>query len=192
MLGGKYTKDYRLENTVDEKGRQVTTAVYVGRYYVFSASGDEVRRGRIAILLSAAAAAVFMLCGLLFYDNRGFASQYYTIVPFFVCVFPLMYLFFGVNSAFAFTGGYTREKKDHTGDRIAKCSFLGMLFSGAALAGIAVSAVLKLTGIEERPLTLNSVFFIASAVLTFVSFIVAFSNRKSVAMEERKDAPAGD
>jgi len=54
MAGNKYIGDYRLNETFDEKGRVHVESEYIGTYYCFSGSHDEVRcylrRGAVLIV----------------------------------------------------------------------------------------------------------------------------------------------
>lgn len=184
MITNKYARDYRLENQIDAKGRTVTKAVYVGKYYTFEKTEAEVRAGRTVLLIAGIAAVCMIALGLAVYNNRGFASQYYTLVPFLLCVFPLLYLGMALYSILTFKEKCTREQRDHIADRVAKCGFTGMLFSGIAVIGILVSAILRISGVEERPVTANDIVFISAAVLLFAAFLVVFSRRKTVSMKE--------
>ena len=184
MIHNKYANDYKLENVLDAKGRTVTKAIYKGVWYGFVKSPEEVKKASRRLAAAAGCAALSLAAGLSFYANTGFSAQYYTNIPFLVCAFPLIFLFVAVYSLFRPREKYTREQKDKTGDRIAKTSFLGMLFSGVNLVGIIVAAILKLTGVETRPVRLNDIIFIVFSVLLFASTIFAFSLRKEFVMEE--------
>ena len=187
MITNKYAKDYRLENVVNEKGKTVTKPVYVGKYYVFERPQEEVMAGRKLMLISAIVSAASLMIGMGFYNNTGFTSQYYTSAPFMLCAFPLLYFCMAVYSLMTFKDKCTREKKDHTDDRIAKCSFVGMLLSAANISGIIVASVLKLTGAESRPLTYNDIIYIIASVVLFASFFTAFKNKKKIEMKETEE-----
>lgn len=184
MITNKYAQDYRLENRIDAKGRTVTKAVYIGKYYTFEKSEEEVRSGRTVLLIAGIAAVVMLALGLAVYNNKGFAAQYYTLVPFLLCAFPLIYLAIALYSILTFKEKCTREQRDHIADRVAKCGFVGMLFSGISVVGILVSAGLKIGGVEERPVGANDVIFIVAALLLFAAFLTVFLRRKVVSMKE--------
>ena len=43
MVSKKYTDDYRTESTIDENGKVIRKAVYIGPYYVHAAPEKDVR-----------------------------------------------------------------------------------------------------------------------------------------------------
>ncbi len=187
MIHNKYANDYKLENVLDSKGRTVTKAIYQGPDFCFVKTPEEVRKASLRLAVLAGCAALFLAAGLSFYANTGFSAQYYTSTPFLVCAFPLIFLFLAVYSLFRPREKYTREQKDKTGDRIAKTTFLGMLFSGVNLVGIIVASILKATGVETRPVTMNDVIFIVFSVLLFAAMTLSFGLRKEFVMEEIKN-----
>ena len=184
MISNKYVNDYRLENVVNKKGRTVTKAVYVGKYYTFAKRSDEVESGKRFLLSCGIFSLVLFIIALAFYSNKGFSAQYYTLTPFIVCSFPLGYYMVALYDIFTFKEKCIREKKDHMHDRIAKCSFVCMLLSGITALGVLIALVLKLTGIEERESRGGDFVFLACAVMISVSFFIAFSHRDDISMKE--------
>lgn len=192
MITNKYAQDYRLENRVNAKGKTVTKTVYVGKYYTFDRTPEKMRAEKRILLIAAVCALAMLALGAGVYNNQGFSSQYYTLVPFLVCAFPLLYLGMALYSVFTFKGKCTREQKDHISERIPKCGFAGMVFSGAGVIGILISTGLKIAGVEERPVHANDIIFMTAAVLMFLAFLVVFLRRKAFLMKEinKPDVPA--
>jgi hypothetical protein len=186
MLSKKYVGDYRLENVKDKNGKLVTRPVYKGAWYVFVNGADNVRQETRLIAVLTAAAIVFLAVSLLFYSNKGFTAQYYTLIPFLVCVFPLMYLCIAVYNLIKVTRRdpvrATREENDKMSDRVAKCTFVMMLLSGWNLCGIVLAYILKLAGKEARPVVTGDIVFSLSSALFFAVIVFIFSRRKKTAM----------
>ncbi len=186
MLNKKYVGDYRLENVKDKNGKLVTRPVYKGAWYVFVNGADNVRQETRLIAVLTAAAIVFFAVSLLFYSNKGFTAQYYTLIPFLVCVFPLMYLCIAVYNLIKVTRRdpvrATREENDKMSDRVAKCTFVMMLLSGWNLCGIVLAYILKLAGKEARPVVTGDIVFSLSSALFFAVIVFIFSRRKKTAM----------
>ncbi len=186
MLSKKYVGDYRLENVKDKNGKLVTRPVYKGAWYVFVNGADNVRQETRLIAVLTAAAIVFLAVSLLFYSNKGFTAQYYTLIPFLVCVFPLIYLCIAVYNLIKVTRRdpvrATREENDKMSDRVAKCTFVMMLLSGWNLCGIVLAYILKLAGKEARPVVTGDIVFSLSSALFFAVIVFIFSRRKKTAM----------
>lgn len=188
MFNKKYVGDYRLENEKNKKGKQVTKAVYKSAYFVFEKPEDEVKSAvRVLTVLTALAAAAFVIA-LVFYSNKGFSAQYYTLIPFALCVFPLMYLGFAVFALNKFLRGSdrraTREQKDKMHERVAKSSFVIMLLSGWNLCGIILAFILMTVGREARPVTANDIIFALMSIIFFTSAVFSFSFRKKLQMRQ--------
>ncbi|MBO4326072.1 MAG: hypothetical protein J5950_02230 [Clostridia bacterium] len=186
MLNKKYVGDYRLENMKDKKGKVVTKPVYKGTYYVFEKPADKVRSEVRLIAAFTLLAILFFVLAVAFYSNKGFSAQYYTLVPFLVCVFPLLYLaiaaFYLLKSGNSPESPVTRERKDKMHERLAKSSFVIMLLSGWNLCGIVLAYILKLAGRESRPVTVNDIVFSSASLFFFASIVLVFSRRKNVTM----------
>ena len=188
MLNKKYVGDYRLENKENKKGKMVTKAVYKSAYFVFEKPEEEVKNAVRAVTVLTAAAAVAFAVAIVFYSNKGFSAQYYTLIPFALCVFPLLYLCFAVYSLNKFMRGTehraTREQKDKMYERLAKSSFIIMLLSGWNICGIILAFILKNAGQEARPVTTNDIIFAIMSIIFFTSAVLSFSFRKKVSMRQ--------
>ncbi len=187
MMGfKKYVNDYKLENVKDKNGKVVTKTVYRGDYFVYRYKGTELKNARTAVIACVAVALTSFVLGLVFYRNTGFTSQYYTLAPFLCCGFPLIYLCIAAFNVIRTGEGkkVDREHKDGIHDRIAKCLTAIMVLDGLGVSGIAVSAVLKMTGVEERPFTYSDAIFMAAAGTLLISAVLAFSPRKKLIMDK--------
>ena len=186
MFSRKYAGDYRLENVKDKNGKLVTKPVYKGQYFVFEQSADNIKAEvRLVTAVTAAAILLFVLA-LVFYSNKGFSAQYYTLIPFLICVFPLLYLGFAVYCLIKVSRRTdmraTREEKDKMYDRLAKCTFVMMLLSGWNICGIVLAYILKLAGKETRPVTAGDIVFSLSSLLFFAAVVFIFTRRKKFTM----------
>ena len=164
----------------------MTKAVYKGQYYAFEQSADNVKSEvRIVTVFTAAAILLFALA-LAFYSNKGFSAQYYTLIPFLVCMFPLLYLGFAVYCLNKVCRREdmraTREEKDKMYDRLAKCTFVIMLLSGWNICGVILAYILKLVGKETRPVTSGDIVFSLSSLLFFAAIVFIFTRRKKFIM----------
>ncbi|MBO5077872.1 MAG: hypothetical protein J5584_09795 [Clostridia bacterium] len=184
MVSRRYVGDYRLENVKDKNGKLVTKPVYKGKYYVFEKSAEEAGRGIRSLTACAVLAVLTLVLGLALVGNKGFASQYYTVLPMVICTLPLAYLCVAVYYLLTSKLPVIRERKEKMSDRVAKCSFVTMLLAGWNLSGILLAFVLKLSGVEKRPFTAGDGVYIAASLLFFGAVLGAFLARKSVAMLE--------
>ncbi len=182
MVTRKYVKDYRLENTTGKNGRIVTKPVYAGAYYVFEKTPEEVKRARLLVTIFGAAAALCLIAGLAVYGRNGFTSQYYTLFPFALCAFPLLYLGFAVYAFYVNKEEITREKKEKMIDRLEKSSLAATILSALNLIGLLIAFILKIAGVEKRPVTVSDVVFISVSTLLFIVSVLVFGFRKSLRM----------
>lgn len=182
----KYLNDYRLENVENKKGKIVTKAVYRGDYFVYRYRGEELRRARITVISCSACLLVAFVLGLVFYRNSGFTSQYYTLAPYLLCLFPIFYLCLAVYNVIKTGEGVKtdREHKDGIHDRIAKCTTGIMILDGLCFAGLIVSTVLKITGVETRPFLYTDAVFIAASSLVLMLSAAVFVSKKKLVMEK--------
>lgn len=182
MATKKYVKDYRLENTTGKNGRTVTKPVYAGAYYVYEKTPEEVRHARLMVTIFGAAAVLSLIAGLAVYGRDGFTSQYYTLFPFALCAFPLLYLGFAVYAFYVNKDKITREKKEKMIDRLEKSGLIASIFSAMNLIGLLIAAILKIAGVETRPMLVNDIIFIAVSSLLFIVSVLIFGLRKSLRM----------
>ena len=184
MLNKKHVDDYRLENVKDKKGRTVTKAVYAEKYYTFVIPDEELKTVRRTFLIFGILFTAMFITAIAFYRNVGFSSQYYTLIPFAACAFPLFYYWCAIYEIMRFKEKCTGIEKDHMKDRIAKCTFVMMILSGWNLCGILLAFILTLTGTETRPVTYYYIVYIISSALFFSFVLCAFSKRKKLDMRE--------
>lgn len=87
MAGKKHIKDYRLVETVDERGRIHTSHEYIGSYYRFALEADELRREKRLYLALCAVAAAAFLAALV--PRSAATRTLYTALPFVFSALPL-------------------------------------------------------------------------------------------------------
>ena len=184
MVSRRYVGDYRLENDRDKNGKLVTKPVYKGKYYVFEKNAEEVQRATRMLVVCALTAIIALAIGLTFVGNKGFSSQFYTVLPQAICVLPLAYFCVAVYYLLTTKLPATRERKEKMSDRVSKCSFIMLLMAGWNLSGILLAFILKLSRVEKRPVLTGDVVYIASSLLFFGAVLAAFMTRKSITMFE--------
>ncbi len=192
MVSRRYVGDYRLENVKDKNGKLVTKPVYKGKYYVFEKSAEEVRRGITTLSACALAAVLTLAAALVFAGNKGFTSQFYTVLPMVICTLPLAFFCVAVYYLRTVKLPAVRERKEKMSDRVSKCAFIMLLMAGWNLSGTLLAFILKLSGVEKRPFTAGDGVFIAASLAFFAAVLGAFLARKSVTMIENAGVAAAD
>lgn len=141
MSRNKYVKDYRLEPTVDEKGKIRTKAVYVGGEYDYDLDPGTVSRSR-RVLVSASVLGWIAFISALIPKTALFRSLYFAL-PFAFCALPL----FLVSETALLDTRNVPPLEHRTADRLSAGltyrAVLFLLFSAASVVGYAVWMVLN-------------------------------------------------
>lgn len=128
---GKYVKDFRIEETKDEKGRVRRRAVYTGVWTVLRRPGP----GTSAVLWSSLLLS-FLIAGLYGWAvtvTHLTAGSYWVMVPLLLGLFPVLYLLMGALSL-PFRGKpMRRDQYMHGFIRVSRSCFAVSVFSLAAL-----------------------------------------------------------
>ena len=175
MVSKKYTKDYRLENTIGKDGKIVTVTVYCGEYYGFIADKDKLRRARAYIVLSCLFYWVFFWLGLAF--DSGSMRQLYVSLPYFIGFLPAVYLSSSVYYLVKYTRrplekGFTREQHDRVYERMAQSSFVTLLLAAFAAVGVVFYFIFKfktLGGLGDILTVLSILIMLTASALVFVT-----------------------
>lgn len=180
MVTRKYLKDYRLEDSLDERGRLRTRAVYVGGDYVFSMPQRAGKRQRWTILL------LNVACWLLFFGallpSSTASYTLYCVLPFVACVLTLLYESAAVGSLMTAKEPLKREQADRLSGRLPTTALLTLIFSGVALGGCGVIA-LRAWG---TLLWGDAVFAAAAALLAGASAAILYLARGFAAVKREE------
>jgi amino acid transporter len=129
----KYTEDYENVVSVDDKGKEQTTAVYRGVYFEINLEEEELRRvKRNSLILLGAVILLHLLAG--FVGNKGM-YQYYVSLPYVVAFFPLLYLALGLFLLPREKRKYRRDEVGHSYYRARTSSLVLLIFLSIAVLG---------------------------------------------------------
>ena len=157
MSRNRYVGDYRLVESIDERGRIRTDFEYIGATYVH-AGGATAARGLLRRALTACGVGWAAFVGALIPVSRA-ARTLYVSLPFAFAALPL-----GLMTAVVFRVLRAGEKLEHRHadqleNRCPACSFFTILLCVVALAGEGVNL---LRGVQMLP---GDIAFAAGAAL---------------------------
>ena len=184
MSRNKYVKDYRLEPTVNEKGKIRTKAVYVGGEYDYDLDRETVRRsGRV--LASASVLGWIAFVAALVPKTSVLRSLYFAL-PFAFCALPL----FLVSETALFDARKEPPLEHRTADRLSAGivfrSVLFLVFSAASVVGYAVSVIRNFRSAVPADIVAG-----VSSALLLVCAVAVFAVRKKFSThpvgEEKQD-----
>ena len=133
MAGKKYAKDYRLSDTLDERGRIRTETEYIGSFYRFSAGRDTARRVLRQMLVFAALGAFCFLVSLL---PRSTASlTLYVMLPYLFSALPLGLLLAALLRLRRLGDRLDRRASDQANDRVPGCCLWLLILPGVSVLG---------------------------------------------------------
>lgn len=128
-LRRRYMKDYELQTELNDDGREVKVARYIGNFFDTDLDADglrALRRRCIALSLGAAAAAVVALC-----LRHGAMTSFLAILPLALAMFPLLYGAMGSFRLPREAKGLRSDEVEYSFDRI-RHSAPGIAVLGAA------------------------------------------------------------
>ncbi len=135
---GKYIRDFRIEETTDEKGRVHRKAVYTGAWTVIRNPGPAVRGKLWSVLLLSAALACAYARMLLLTHLTG--SRLEVMIPLLAGLFPLLYLLMGAFSLPFRLKPMRRDQYMHSFIRVSRsCTAVGVF----ALLGLVCTLILR-------------------------------------------------
>ena len=139
MVSKKYIGDYRLEDSLDARGRLRSTAVYIGGDYGFADPAQACQKARLcALWLQLSAWLLFI--GALFPKSAASRAMC-CVLPLAVCALPLGIGAVAVCRLLAVREPFTRERADKISQRLPIAALLTLIFSGLAVLGFGVLAV---------------------------------------------------
>lgn len=133
----RYLQDYENVVTTDEKGREVTTPVYKGKYFQTGLDKEGTARFKRAnVLLLLAIVVLHFICGY-FIASPG-SRQIYIALPYAVAYFPILYLAFGIFRLPNDSRKYRSEEIGLSFDRVKKSTRALMVILAFIVLGLAV------------------------------------------------------
>ena len=164
MFSRKSLKYYRLDKRVDENGRIVSTAVYIG--------GDFALEPPVSLHVKWLVIVLCALSWLAFFGALSFVSRItrvsYVMFPFVLSAIPL---FLVTTSAISFllTGEVVERYKAETiAKRLPQCALVTAVFAAVSFLGLIVFTVLTNDGFPIRDI----LFGILALVITTDSIVI--------------------
>jgi len=129
----RYSDDYEIVITEDEKGREKTTAMYRGNYFetVVNAQ-DLVKFKRNGLLLIAAIIGLHVGAG--FIANPGMI-QFYVSLPYVIAFLPLYFLAAGMLRVPNKKRKFRRDEVELSFDRVRSASIFLLVFLSMSIIG---------------------------------------------------------
>lgn len=184
MARNKYVKDYRLLESVDERGRIRVKSEYIGRYYVFAAGEKNAAAEKKRMTALCVLGWIAFVSALL--PPSAAMSAAYIALPFVFAALPLGMLTSAVLSIPAGAGPMERRTADRIENALPPRALFAAALSGAALVGQLARLAFTRDGLWPG----DAVFSLAAAVLAACGAAV-FSRRGKLALRQTGERPAG-
>jgi hypothetical protein len=172
MVSRKYIKDYKLEDSLDARGRIRSKAVYIGGDYGFERPDQATAKAKWTVLGLNLIAWLLFIGALL--PNSLAARTMYCVLPLAAAAFPLGLGTMGVFALMTAQEPMRREQADKISQGLPIASLLSLIFSGAALLGFCAMAIFS----PGQMLAGDAVFAALSAGLTAVSALSLWLSRR--------------
>ena len=132
----KYINDYKKEYIVKPNGKPGLTAVYVGKYYRFTADESTLKKAKVRIAFLTVLAVALTIVPF-FYKSVG-AKTLFVSLPHVLSLFPLLHLVLGAGSFCFRESPMIREHKDKSEARTVNSAVASMIILGitAVLQGV--------------------------------------------------------
>ncbi|MBR6113826.1 MAG: hypothetical protein IKQ10_01455 [Oscillospiraceae bacterium] len=182
MARNKYVRDYRLLESIDERGRIQVASEYIGRYYEFAADAGTVAAEKKRLLALCAAAWAAFVGAML--PISGAMRTFYVSLPYVFSALPL-----GMLTALALAIPADGRLMEHrTADRIENSlpprALFTALLPGAALLAQLARLLVTRTGLWPG----DAVFCLGAAAVSALG-AAAFSRRKKLAVRATDARP---
>ena len=178
MARKKYIRDYRLVETIDERGRIRSDYEYIGSDYAYILGADAVRREKRTLLVLIAVGWLAFAGALL--PNAAGMRAAYVALPFLFAAVPLGVMTDTLLSAAPKNEPLRHQQADMLEKRYPPSALWTAILSGAALLAECVRLVI---GAERN--AGDFLLLAAAAVLAAVG-VYAFSRRGRFACREMK------
>ena len=169
MARKKYIRDYRLVETIDERGRIRSDYEYIGSDYVYVLGADAVRREKRTLLLLIVVGWAAFLGALV--PNAAGMHAVYVALPFLFAAVPLGVMTDTLLSAAPKAEPLRHQQADMLENRFPPSALWTAILSGAALLG---ELVRLLVGAER---TGGDALLLAGAAVLAAVGIYAYSRR---------------
>lgn len=175
----KYIKDYRKDFIIKPNGKPGVTATYIGKYFKFTASDEQLKKTRLVFALLSAFALVCCIVPLLF--NTEATHQLYVSVPQVITLFPLVHLLMGVANLYLKKPPLIREFRDKAEGRVKTHSVAtGCLLAASAVARLVHCIIFAFSALDTVSIILSA---LGSACAWYI-----FARRALIATEECREA----
>ena len=172
MARNRYLKDYRIVETVDERGRIRSSYEYIGRDYFFTAGAEKIRRAK-RLVPGLTVVSLLLWIGALLPNSQAMRT-WYTSFPFAFLVLPLAMLLDQSWSLYR-----CKEPMEHrTADRLSNV-YPPRCLAAAVLAGLVLigQAVNLIRGLPMRP---GDLIFSLCDALILGAALALFRERKNL------------
>ncbi len=174
---GKYTKDYRLSDRLDKKGRVRTSAEYIGDYYRLADVEAGIGFARVLVVLSVLGWFCFAVA--LIPQSRA-AHLMYAVLPHVFAAIPLYTVSVGAVTVLRRgRGKLIHSDSDKPAGRLRNASIVGTVLTALILIALAVTYFVGSSGFSGG----DAVFAACEAALCGV-FFSAYVGRKKFDMKK--------
>lgn len=128
----RYKEDYRLEQYVDERGREKRRAVYRGNWYAYA----DAKEAKNALVFALACFLGAAACWLLYMARSTPSTRCMYVLPVASCaVFPMAYWLMGLHGMSKKTDKMTRVQKENGVGRVLRSAVGSMVLLAMACVG---------------------------------------------------------
>ena len=182
MARNKYVKDYRLVESVDERGRIRVESEYIGRYYVFRADAPTIsaEKKRLGALC---AVSWLTYIGAMIPISAAMRT-YYISLPFVLAALPLGMLSASVAALPTDGSPMVHSTADKIANSLPPRALFAALLSALAFAAQLVRLAFTRKGLWPG----DGIFCLGAAVTAFCGWRI-FSRRKNLALCETEEKP---
>ena len=135
----RYTKDYRLSDTLDERGRIRTETEYIGAAYRFAEGTAAAQKALGRMLVLAGLGALCFLVSLLPHSTASLTM--YVMLPYLFTALPLGLLLAALLRLRSFGESLDHRAADQANGQIPGCCLWLMILPAVSLLGEAVALV---------------------------------------------------
>ena len=127
----RYVEDFRIEESLDERGKMHRKAVYIGNWTVLRKTGSGALAKLIASAALAAAAAVLLVRTMLL--THASSGSLFVMIPLAAALFPALYLVMGAFSLPYRQKPMRRDRFMHGITRMQRSSVAVIAFAAVSL-----------------------------------------------------------
>ncbi|MCL2342695.1 MAG: hypothetical protein FWC62_02200 [Firmicutes bacterium] len=179
-MNKKYVRDFRLEESLDSRGRVKKTATYIGGDYIFADPEAASKKNRLRIAVLTALCWPIFLAPLFPVTRAG--KLIYAILPFAGNILVLSVLSMSAYSLLRAGEVMHREQAMKLSGRLPACALFVMILSGIAVLSVAFTALLL-----WRALPFTDALFLACAALLCALGAVLFKMCRKIKVMKREN-----